>query len=45
MSFVNHGSERRLAGRFLGSEGMRLGGVYLRQAEEELWGFLEMKKS
>jgi hypothetical protein len=35
MNFVNHGSTRRLAGRFLGSEGMKLRGVYLIQAEEE----------
>jgi hypothetical protein len=35
MNFVNHGSARRLVGRFLGNEGMKLKGVYLMQAEEE----------
>jgi len=42
---MNHGFARRLVGRFLGSEGMKLGGVYGKQAEEELQGFLVMKKS
>jgi len=36
MSFVKHISIRRLASRLLGSEGMRLGVLYLRQAKEEL---------
>jgi hypothetical protein len=40
MRFVDHKFARRLAGRLLGREGMRLGGGYLRQAEEELRGFL-----
>jgi hypothetical protein len=44
MSFVNHVSTRKLVGRLLGSEGMKLGGIYLRQAEEELRGFLVIKK-
>jgi hypothetical protein len=46
MSFVNHGSTRRLARGFLGSEGIRLKGIYLMQAEKEKKGsFLVMKKS
>jgi hypothetical protein len=45
MSFVNHGSTRRLARRFLGSEGMRLRGVYLMPIDEKKVGFLMMKKS
>jgi hypothetical protein len=34
MSCVNHGSARRLAGRFVGSEGMRIGRVYMMLVEE-----------
>jgi hypothetical protein len=36
MNFVDHVSARRLAGRLLESEGMRLGGGYLKHVEEEL---------
>jgi hypothetical protein len=35
MSFVNHVSARRLARRLLGSERMKLGGIYLKQVKEE----------
>jgi hypothetical protein len=34
MSCVNHGSARRLVGRFQGSEGMRIGRVYMMLVEE-----------
>jgi len=34
MIYGNHGSVMRLAGRFLGSKGMRMGGVYLMSANE-----------
>jgi hypothetical protein len=41
MCCVNHGSTRGLAGRFLGSEGTRIGGVYMMLAQEykgvEFW--------
>jgi hypothetical protein len=45
MSFVNHGSPKRLVGRFLGSEGMRLGKVYLMTVEKDKEGFLVMKQN
>jgi hypothetical protein len=45
MSFVNHSFAKRLARRFLGSEGMRLGGIYLMPAEKDKEGFLVMKKN
>jgi hypothetical protein len=44
MNFVNHVFAKRLVGRLLGSKGMRLGGVYLRQAEEEREVFKGTKK-
>jgi hypothetical protein len=44
MSFVNHNSARRLAKRFLGNEGMMLGGVYLMLTDEEKASFFVMKK-
>jgi hypothetical protein len=34
MNCVNHGSTRKLAGRFLGSKRMRMGGGYLILAKE-----------
>jgi hypothetical protein len=34
MRCVNHGSVRGLARRFLESEGMRIGGVYMMLVEE-----------
>jgi len=34
MNCVNHGSTRKLAGRFLGSKRMRMGGGYLMLAKE-----------
>jgi len=44
MSFANYGSVRRLVGRFLGNERMRMGGIYLMLTEEYKGGFLVMKK-
>jgi hypothetical protein len=41
---MNHVSARRLVGRLLGSKGMRLRRVYLRQAEEGCEVFKGMKK-
>jgi hypothetical protein len=42
MSYVNHGYAVRLAGRFLGSKGMRIGGVYMMLAEKKQgWNFDE----
>jgi hypothetical protein len=38
MSYVNHGSTMRLAGTFMGSKGMRIGGVYMMMAEENMGG-------
>jgi hypothetical protein len=38
MSCVKHGFARGLAGRFLGSEGMRIGRVYMMLAEDNKWG-------
>jgi hypothetical protein len=34
MCYVNHGFARGLVGRFLGSEGMRIGRIYMMLAEE-----------
>jgi hypothetical protein len=34
MSYVNHGFARGLAGIFLGSEGMKMGGIYIMLVEE-----------
>jgi hypothetical protein len=34
MNYVNHGSARRLARRILGSEKMKMGGIYLMFANE-----------
>jgi hypothetical protein len=34
MSYVNHGSARRLAKRIMGSERMRMGGIYLMSTNE-----------
>jgi hypothetical protein len=34
MSYVNHGSTKELARRFLRSEGMRIGGIYMMLAKE-----------
>jgi hypothetical protein len=44
MSFVHQVSIKRLAGRLLGSEGMRLKKGYLKQVEKELNGFLGVMK-
>jgi hypothetical protein len=42
---VNHGFIRGLAGRFMGSERMRMGGVYLMLVEEyRVKAFCEEKK-
>jgi hypothetical protein len=38
MSCVNHGSTRGLVGRFLGSKGTRIGGIYVMLAEENKGG-------
>jgi hypothetical protein len=45
MSFVNHDFARKLVGRFLGSKGMMLGGVYFMLADEEKTSFLVIRKS
>jgi len=34
MSYVNHGFAKGLAGRFLGNEGMKMGGIYIMLVEE-----------
>jgi hypothetical protein len=34
MSYVNPDSAKRLAGKFMGSEGTRIGGVYMMLVEE-----------
>jgi len=34
MNYVNHGSTKELARRFLRSEGMRIGGVFMMLAKE-----------
>jgi hypothetical protein len=34
MSYVNHGFARGLARRFLGSEGVKMGGIYIMLVEE-----------
>jgi hypothetical protein len=37
MSYGNHGSTMRLAKRFMGSKGMRMGGIYLMSIDEYRW--------
>jgi hypothetical protein len=45
MGCVNHNFARGLAGRFLESERMRIGGVYMMLAEKnKAWNFGEEKK-
>jgi hypothetical protein len=40
MGCVNHGYAWGLAGRFMGSKWMRMGGIYLMSVEEYRWGKL-----
>jgi hypothetical protein len=40
MGRVNHGYAWGLARRFMGSKGMRMGGIYLMTIEEYKWGKL-----
>jgi hypothetical protein len=45
MSYVNHVFATKLAGSILGSEGMRIGGVYMMLAEENRGGILMKKEA
>jgi hypothetical protein len=44
MNYVNHGSVKRLARKFLGSKGMRIKGIHMMLAEElGRWGEFSVK--
>jgi hypothetical protein len=38
MIYVDHGSTKGLAGRFLGNERMKIGGIYMMLAKENCGG-------
>jgi len=44
MSYGNHGFAMRLIGRFLGSKGMRMGGIYLMLVDENRQKFFGDEK-